>query len=69
VSTTASKRRRPAGRPAALINSPQGCLEQRELTGETGYVSVAQVAIDHHWTALRFRRGAWGETSGRCAPL
>jgi len=39
VSTLASKRRR----PAAVINSPQGYLEQRELTGETGYVSVAQV--------------------------
>jgi len=29
-----------------------------EITGETGYVPVAQVAIDDHWTALRFRRGA-----------
>jgi len=40
VSTLASKLRRPAARPAAVINSPQGCLEQRELTGDTGYVSV-----------------------------
>ncbi len=29
-----------------------------EFTGETGYVAVAQVAIDEHWTALRFRRRA-----------
>jgi hypothetical protein len=29
-----------------------------EITGETGYVPVAQVAIDDHWTALRFRRSA-----------
>jgi len=28
-----------------------------EITGETGYVPVAQVAVDDHWTALRFRRG------------
>jgi len=27
-----------------------------EITGQTGYVPVAQVAIDDHWTALRFRR-------------
>jgi hypothetical protein len=26
------------------------------ITGETGFVPVAQVAIDDHWTALRFRR-------------
>lgn len=29
-----------------------------EITGETGYLPVAQVAIDDHWTALRFRRRA-----------
>jgi len=27
-----------------------------EITGVTGYVPVAQVAIDDFWTALRFRR-------------
>lgn len=27
-----------------------------EITGETGWVPVAQVAIDDHWTALRFKR-------------
>ncbi len=27
-----------------------------EITGQTGFVPVAQVAIDDHWTALRFRR-------------
>jgi hypothetical protein len=27
-----------------------------EITGQTGCVPVAQVAIDDHWTALRFRR-------------
>jgi hypothetical protein len=26
-----------------------------EITGTTGYAAVAQVAIDDHWTALRFR--------------
>ncbi len=29
-----------------------------EVTVETGYVPIAQVAIDGHWTALRFRRRA-----------
>jgi len=27
-----------------------------EITGEEGYVPVAQVAIDDHWTALRLKR-------------
>jgi hypothetical protein len=27
-----------------------------EITGKTGYVPVAQVAIDDYWTALRFKR-------------
>ncbi|MBO0684918.1 MAG: hypothetical protein J2P45_17345 [Candidatus Dormibacteraeota bacterium] len=26
-----------------------------EITGETGHLPVAQVAIDDHWTALRFK--------------
>ena len=44
MSTLASKLRLPAGRPAAVINPPEGYVEQ--------------LAIDDHWTALRFRRGA-----------
>ena len=129
MSTLAQKLRLPAGRPAAVVNAPEGYLSQLgpvatstgggglefvqlfvsdaaelhalgpkvlravgpdgliwitypkggktrgatdlpatpwwhrrdvlgEITGETGYVPVAQVAVDEHWTALRFRRRA-----------
>ena len=29
-----------------------------ELTGASGFVAVAQVSIDDHWTAIRFKRPA-----------
>jgi hypothetical protein len=58
--TLASKLRLPAGPAAAVINPPEGYAEQLGSFSSigSGYVPVAQVAIDDYWTALRFRRGA-----------
>jgi hypothetical protein len=50
-------------RPDRPAGNPRGGPRRDvlgDITGETGYVPLAQVAIDDHWTALRFRRRSEG---------